>query len=227
LRHRTNRGFTLIELLVVVGIGSIVLGGLAFLYSYTAGQTGDTVAELIATDQATTAANDVEATVRNAFLCEAKVKNGIAGLRCQMPSIEVDLNGDGIPESYAPASLDKFGREKFVAGKRVWYYMSDATGTWGSSGAVLWRATRSDDSDPTSSDLDRNWAYRYGVSSAPRFPLVTNFGISVASSTCLVTLDLSAESADYAERQAVASDASSRRRGLRLISQMYWRNWRS
>lgn len=227
LRRRISRGFTLIELLVVIGIGSIVLGGLAFIYSYTAAQTGDSLAELISTDQATTAARDVEATVRNAFLCEAKVKNGVTGLRCQMPSVEVDLNGDGTPESYAPASLDKFGREQYVAGKRVWYYMSDSTGTWGNTGTVLWRATRSDDSDPSSSDRDLNWTYRYGQTSAPRFPLITNFGISVSSSTCLVTLDISGESADYAERQAVASDASNRRRGVRLIAQMYWGNWRS
>lgn len=227
LRRRINRAFTLVELLVVIGIGSIVLGGLAFLYSYTAGQTGDTMAELLATDQATTVSQDVESTVRNALLCEAKVKNGITALRCQMPSTEVDLNTDGIPESYAPGSLDKFGREKYVAGKRVWFYMSDSTGVFGATGTTLWKATRTDDNDPASGDRDLNWTYRYAQTSAPRFPLVSAFVISVDATNRLVTLDLTAESADYAQHAAAASDAANRRRGLRLVSQIFWRNWRT
>ena len=134
-----RRGFTLIELLVVIGVSSIVLGGLGALYVYTASQIGDAMAEIAATDQVATAFESIEWSVRNATLCEAKTVGGVTALRCKMPREEIDINGDGVPESYAPASLDKKGLEKYGTGKRVWYYLSDATGLVGASGSTLWR----------------------------------------------------------------------------------------
>ncbi len=215
-------------MLIVIGVSSIVLGGLATLYTFTAGQMGDATAELLATDQATTAFADIEATVRNAALCEAKTVGGVAALRCKMPSVPLDLNGDGIPESYAPASLDKKGLEKYGLGKRVWYYLSDSTGTLGTNGKILWRAVLNGDGNPTSADRDLAWTYLYGrTGGSPRFPLVTSFVTTVDAANRLVTLDLSAESADYADRQAASSDSSARRRGIRLLAKAFWRNWRT
>ena len=211
----------------MIGIASIVLGGLGTLYCYTVGQIGDSLAEMTATDQATTAYRDMEWSVRNAVLCEARSLNGVVGLRCKMPSLEIDLNGDGVADSYAPASLDKKGLEKYALGKRVWYYMADSTGTFGTTGTILWRAVVVGDGNPATADRDMAWTYLYGRSASPRFPLVTGFAVTVDAAARLVTLDLAAESADYADRKAATGDAAARRRGIRLVSQTFWRNWRT
>ena len=225
-RRTTKRGFTLVELLVVIGVSSIVLGGLGTLYCYTMGQLGDSLAEMTSTDQATTAFRDMKASVGNAVLCETKVVNGIVALRCKMPSVEIDLNGDGVADSYAPASLDKKGLERYAVGKRVWYYMADSTGLFGTTGTILWRAVVATDSNPAAADRDLAWTYLYSRTTSPRFPLVTGFAPTVDATNRLVTLDLSAESADYADRKAVTSDGAARRRGIRLLSKVFWRHWR-
>lgn len=226
-RRTTKKGFTLVELLVVIGVASIVLGALGTLYCYVMAQIGDATAEMTATDQATTAFRDMEATVRDAVLCEARTLNGVVALRCKMPNEEVDLNGDGIAESYAPSSIDKLGLEKYALGKRVWYYLSNSTGTFGSPGSILWRAVVAGDANPGAADRDLAWTFRYGQTNAPRFPLVTTFSVAVNATNRVVTLDLAAESADYADRKASTNDALSRRRGIRLTSGVFWRNWRT
>ena len=226
-RRRTKVGFTLVELLIVIGVSAIVLGALGTLYAYTASQLGDATAELAATDQATSAFGDVEASIRNAVLCETKTLNGITALRCKMPAVEVDLNGDGIADSYAPNSLDKNGLEKYGLGKRVWYYPSDSTGTFGAVGTTLWRAVVADDKNPVAANLDLAWTFLYGRVASPRFPLVSAFSVTVDAANRLVTVNLTAESADYAERRPAATDSVARRRDLRILSQVCWRNWRT
>ncbi|GEM_PF-1554268 len=223
----TRRGFTLVELLIVIGVGSIVLGALGALYTYAMAQTGDGLAELLATDQATTAARDMEWNVRNAVLCEVVTKNGIKALRCKMPSLGVDLNGDGQPDSYRPATLNKQGLERFALGTRVWYYLSNATGTFGTTGTILWRAQTAGDAAPTTAELDKAWTYLYANAASPRFPLVAALDFSVDATNRLATLDLTATCADYAERRPTASDSTARQRGIRLVRRIFWENWRT
>ena len=226
-RRRTKVGFTLVELLIVIGVSAIVLGGLGTLYAYTASQLGDATAELAATDQATRALGEIEWSVQNAVLCETKTLNGVTALRCKMPAVEIDLNGDGIADSYAPNSLDKKGLEKYGLGKRVWYYPSDSTGTFGAVGTTLWRAVVAGDGNPASADRDLLWTFLYGRITSPRFPLVSAFSVTVDAANRLVTVNLASESADYAERRPAATDSVARKRDLRIVSQVCWRNWRT
>ena len=226
-RRTTNRGFTLVELLVVIGVSSIVLGGLGALYGHVAAQMGEAVAAMATTDQATTALRDVEWSVRNALLCETRTLNGATALRCKMPSAKVDLDGDGNPDSYAPSSLDKFGREGYAVGERVWYYLADGTGTFGTSGGTLWRAVMTSDANPTAASRDLAWTFLYRRTTSPRFPLVTEFSATVDAETRLVSLTLAAESVARAERRPASGEAAGARRGIRLSSQIFWGNWRT
>ena len=225
--RRATRGFTLVELLVVLGVSTIVLGGLGTLYGFTMRQTGGTLAELAAADQSTTAAKTIEWSVRNAVLCETKTKNGVVALRCTLPSLGVTLNDPQNPASYRGATVDKFGRQRYEAGSRVWFYTSNATGVYGTAGTTLWRAVRSDDADATAADRDLAFTYDYARTATPRFPLVTAFTVSVDATTLLVTFGLSAEGVDYAGHVAAASDAASRRRGVTIARQAFWENWRT
>lgn len=227
MRRTTKRAFTLIELLIVLGVSCIVLGALGTLYCVTMSQIGDASAEMVATDQASTAFKDIESSVRNAVVCDAPALNGVVALRCKMPSVPVDLNEDGVPESYAPSTLDKFGLEHYALGSRVWYYLSGSTGAFGTAGTILWRAVVATDANPAPADRDLAWTYPYGATSAPRFTLVTGFTPTIDTTNDLVTLDLATESADYARRQAAASDPSASRRGVHLNAQAFWRHWRT
>lgn len=220
-----QRGFTLVEMMVVLGVASIVLLGLGLLYTTTMSQLGDAAGEMAATDQASTAFADMEFSVRNAVVCDMVTLNGVTALRCRLPSVGVDLNGDGVPESYAPATLDKFGLEHYALGTRVWYYLSDATGAFGTAGTILWRANVATDANPATGDRDLAWTLVNGVS--PRFTLVTGFTPTIDATNDLVTLDLATESADYAVRQAAASDTAAHRRGIHLTAQAFWRHWRT
>lgn len=224
---RKTKGFTFVELLVVIGIGSIVLGALGFLYTFTARQTSGALAEMLSTDQATTAANEIDDVIRNSFVCVERTKNGLSGLRCTLPSLSVDRDSDGTADSYRPAALDKFGREDFAPGTRVWFYFSDATGAFGTAGPILWRATRNDDSDPIAAGGDADWTYQYGVAGKPRFPLVSAFSVEVDANSKLVTFTLTAESADYADHKPAASDRAAQRRGLSIVRAVYWENSRT
>ena len=225
--RRTTRGFTIVELLIVIGVASLVLAGLGTLYCATMRGIGDAAAEMAATDQASTAFADMEFSVRDAVVCDAPTLNGVVALRCKMPSVPVDLNGDGLPESYAPASLDKYGAERYALGSRVWYYLANATGTFGTTGPILWRAVVADDGNPSSTTLDLNWTFQYGQANAPRFPLVAAFAPTIDATNDLVTLDLTATGVDYASHGASASDASAQQRGVHLVAQAFWRHWRT
>ena len=211
----------------MLGVSSIVLLGLGLLYVATMSQTGDAVAEMAATDQATGAFADMEFSVRNAVLCDLVTLNGVTALRCKMPSVEVDLNGDGTPESYAPASFDAFGCEKYALGKRVWYYLADSTGVFGTTGTTLWRSVTTSDTNPTASSVDLAWSCRYGVATAPRFTLVKTFAPTVDATNLLVSLSLTVEGVDYASHRAATGDSNAQRRGVTLLAQTFWGSWRT
>lgn len=226
-RRTIKRGFTLIELLVVMALSSLVLGVLGTLYVYVTSQTGDSLAELLSTDQANGAMSDMAFSARNAISCDTPTLNSVTALRCTLPANGVDLNGDGSPESYRPTSLDKFGREKFTSGARVWYYLSDSTGVFGANGKQLWRATRHDDFYPVSGDRDLTWSLQYGQAGKPRFSLVDALTVSVDPTSGLVSIDLRAESVDSNTRQPSASDSGARQRTVRLQRQVFCENWRT
>lgn len=221
---RKRRGTTLVEMALALSLTALVLGVLAVLYGFTMGRLAHATANFGATNDASLAANAIGQTIRDAYSCTTVTSNGKTGLRCTMPANATDRDGDGKQDTYLISSVSRRGLERTVAGRRVWYYLGDSTGAFGTTGTILWRAERTDDSNPTASDVDR--AFAYVNTTQPRYPLISSLTFSVDSTALTVTFTISASALTRAVRSAPAGEATNQSYSHTETRTAFWRNWR-
>ena len=215
--------FTLIEMALVLALTALIIGVLTVLYGFTMERLGHATADFAASDDAFLAANDIGTIVKNAYSCTTVTLNGVTGLKCTMPANGSDKDDDGYLDSWTLASVSRRGYEKVTAGKRDWFYLGDSTGAFGTTGTILWKAERSDDLNPTSSDAIQKYAYL--TSTRLRYPLISSVTFSVNSSTQTVSYTLVAGSLTRAERTP-GSESSSMSYTHTETRTAFWRNWR-
>ncbi|RYG22753.1 hypothetical protein EON82_16155 [bacterium] len=221
--RRTKRGVTLIELLVVITIQVAILGAVTTLLCYTMGQIGHATAGIASLDQASKVMRSLSTTIRESSKNDLITSNGISGLRCTMPTNASDTDGDGVNDVFSASSFGSGGTPDYGSGgQRVWYYFSDSTGAFGTSGTILWRAVRSDNNNPTSADVDRTWSYYYN--STPRFPLVNGLSFSVSASDESTTVTVTASAAEGAPDRSGAGGTSSDAQSVTLSQKIAWRS---
>jgi hypothetical protein len=151
-----RRGTTIIEMLLVVGLTAMVIGTLTLLYGFTFSRIAHSTAGFAATDQARKALDEIAGTAAEAIECTVEVSGTNKALKCTMPTSGTDVDGDGYLDVYIPSTVSRRGLGKYTPGKRIWYYLSNSTGAFTTSGTILWRAQRTDDGTPTGSDADKN-----------------------------------------------------------------------
>lgn len=201
--NRRRRGTTLLELVLVIALQMIVLGAVATLYLFTVQQCGQATAAVGPLEQANAAMDAMTATIRQSMVCAAVKVGSVTGLRCTLPGNAFDTDGDGVADAYAPDKYDANGKATYSKGTRVWYYLADSTGAFGTTGTVLWRATRTDDKNPTAADVDASWSLYYA--GKPRYGLIDTLGFTVSGASAYVTVAISASASARAPESSGAS----------------------
>lgn len=220
-RSKVQRGSTLIELLLVAALQVIVIGAVATLYLFMVQQCGQATAAVGPTMQANAAMDAIEKTIRESMVCAVKTQSGVSGLQCTLPANSVDTDGDGTDDQWLPDKFGGNGKPTYSKGTRVWFYRGDSTGAFGTTGTILWRATRTDDGNPTASDADKSWALYYNGNS--RYSLVDSVAFSIGSySTVAVTIAASASA-----RKPDASGTTATNQDKQAISLAQTIPWRT
>jgi hypothetical protein len=210
---------------LALALTAMVLGVLTVLYGFTMGRLAHATASFTASDDAFRAANVISDTVRYANSCTTVTSGGNTGLKCIMPANATDRDGDGRQDTYLFTKVSRRGLEQSVAGRRVWYYMSDSTGAFAvSGGTVLWRAERQDDAVPLTADGEKTFAYV--APNRPRFPLVSSVSFNVDSINLTVTTTITASALTRADRTAGTEAANQSYKHIDTRT-TFWRNWRT
>lgn len=220
---RKQAGFTLIEMSLVLTLTALILGVLTVLYGYTLERLAHATADFAASDDAFLASNDIGTTVKNAYSCSTVTLSGITGLKCTMPASGADKDNDGYLDSWTLAAVSRRGYEKVSPGKRVWFYLGNSTGAFGTTGTILWKAERTDDLNPTASDAIRAYAYFSGT--RLRYPLMSSLSFTVNASAQTVAYTVVAGSLIRAERTP-GSESTNQSYTHTETRTVYWRNWR-
>jgi len=218
-----RRGMTLVEMALALTLTSLIIGVLAVLYGFTMVRLEHATANFAASDDAFLAANDISDVVSNSYSCTTVTSGSVTGLKCTMPSTGADKDNDGHYDSWTLSSVSRRGYEKVSAGKRVWFYLGDSTGAFGTSGTILWKAERSDDLNPTASDAITRFAYV--TTTRKRYPLISSLSFTVNSSAQTVAYTIAAGSLIRAERTP-GTEATNQAYTHTENRTVYWRYWR-
>lgn len=223
-----RRAFTLVELLIVTAITATIVGALGGLFVFVGTRAAQTMAKNGVLLQAQALAEELDATFSQAQDCRVlPIRTGVNAIQCVLPTSGTDSDGDGVIDLYTPEWVGPTGREGFGLGKRVWFYMSDPTGSPTSartSGGVLWRAWRSDDSLPTNADIDRSFAYYYDRT-VNKWNLIDRVDWKV-SGDGTVTYTIVANKLRRAERRASGSDTAAEQETFTMTRTVLCKNWR-
>ncbi|MCB8932597.1 MAG: prepilin-type N-terminal cleavage/methylation domain-containing protein [Fimbriimonadaceae bacterium] len=219
----SRRGFTLVEVMITTALVAVVVGVLASLYFTTFNRMTRGVAEVSAILQAQMLLDRME--VHLAQACDAQLVTfgGVTALKITMPSTGKDKDGDGVLDSCTPTGVSTRGIAKFNRGKRVWYYMSNATGNFGTPGNLIYQAARNDDANPTGADVVTAFSNSGGQY---RYPLLDSIGFSLDSPVESVTVTVRTSRLYRNESAAGAAAAENRDNYVVTLSRkVCWRNW--
>lgn len=221
----SRRGFTFVELIVVSCLTAVIVGTMTLLYGFTFRNIAESATTFAITDQTRIALQTVAATAGQAITCQTVSQNGQTALKCLMPVVGTDLNGDGYNEAYLPSAVSPWGVERYAPGDRIWFYLSDGTGAFGAAGKTLWRAKRADDGPPLASDADKSWTF-YGGNGPPRHPLINALSFAIDDTAHTATITITASSLVNVERQPGADYTADMSATTSLTRTVEWRNWR-
>lgn len=213
-----KRGFTMIEMMIVVTLTAMIVGVVASLFAFTSYRLSDSFTQSLVIDQATTVANDIEKTVRNATNCT--VRDAGATLVCTMPKTGIDSDGDGYDDTFYPDKTNNKGIEVYSNGDQCWYFNSDANGLYGTGAGMVWKADSTGPGSPA--QADNNHAFMRHRGGALRNPLVRSvtFDVNVPSKTVTFTV-LSA--ARMGSTSADTSDTKNSRT-ISITRSVVWRH---
>jgi hypothetical protein len=198
-----KRGFTLVEVLLTCVVSVILIGATATVYTFTATRTAHALATVSTSSQMQELCQRIDETVAKAISVQVVTVGSIKGLKCTMPATGIDSDSDSYLDVYKPTSATG-GSLRWGKGKRVWFYMSNSTGNFGTAGAVLWRAERTDDAFPTTADADTSFAYKPG-NTVVRYPLLESITWAADGTDKTVSYTLVATSLIRADRKASAA----------------------
>ena len=154
----------MVEMMLAVSLTALIVGTVTAVYAYSIQRLGYGLADASTQQQAEYGLDVIDKTVNLAQTCVAVSVSSTQCLKCTMPSNCTDTNGDGILDSCSPSAINRRSLERWGNGYRVWFYLSDSSGTPGHSGSILWMARRTDDSTPTSSNVVTSYTYFPGNS---------------------------------------------------------------
>lgn len=138
---------------------ALIIAAATTLYTFVAFRTADAVSRFSTVQACQSLAKEIGAAAGAAIKVETKSISGITALRCYVPDAGVDRDNDGKFEYYYPSTTTKLLREKHNSGLRIWFYPAGELGVPGTPGTYWFKATRTDDANPTITDIDRSWSF--------------------------------------------------------------------
>lgn len=225
----SRRAFTLVELMFVTIITAIIVGALGGLFVFVGTRASQTITKNGILLQTQALNEELERVLSQAQECKlVQIRVGVNGLKCTLPAAGVDADADGTIDKYRVSAVGPRGREAFGTGKRVWFYMADATGapaTGVTSGGTLWRAWRNDDALPTLADADQKFAYYYGDTGKPRWNFVDSLGYTI-NANGTVTYTIASSKLRRAERRPGAGESTANYESFRITRTVVCKYWR-
>lgn len=235
-----KRGMTLIEATLTMALSAMVIGVMATLYAFASARSAHAVANQAGTYQASKLLDEIQKIVHASTVCSAATIGSANAIKCTLPTQGIDRRGKDCtdkfnsngsapcesdpPSRFRPQHASRRGAEEWGANQRVWFYLSNASGTPGTAGTYVWRARRNDDLTPTSSNIDSSWAAYYATGPVA-FNLISLFTLSVNAANQSVTVSVRAGSVIGAKRIATTQE-SAISDSITASRTIYWRNWR-
>lgn len=219
-------GVTMVEVLIAATLTTVVFGAVATLYVGTMTAGGRSMTQATTQARGASVLDQIENVVQQATLCTEVVTGPNEALRCILPSGGRDVNGDGLADVFSPATVCKRGGDRFTNGRRVWFYLSDASGEYGRDGTVLYRAERTDDSTPTTTDIVD--VIVGGERSRVMVNGVEDFSLDVNTTLRMVSIEFSGRMVKESESSVAANtlDDVPEEKGSRFVAarKFTWRN---
>ena len=214
----TRRGATLIEMTLAVVLTALIVGSATLLYSFIAIRTADAVSRFSTLQSCTTLSSAIRSVAMTAVKVESKNLGGRAALVCTIPKEGVDRNGDGVQDYPQPDSTNKLLRESYEPDERIWFYPANATGTPGTSGNFWFMAIRTDDSNPTVTNINSDWSF--WQAGQPKVSISGTVTFSVIAASRLVGVRFQTTSSEAEDGGLATSRRPAR---LDIRHRFYWR----
>lgn len=223
-----RRGFTVTEVIIASATSVLMLTTLVSLFYFCTVRSANAVANAGSVLQAQILADELGHMIRNSVSgsVQTHATLGRKSLRLVMPTVASDTDGNGAIDTFQPSTVSRTNSEKYGAAKRVWFYMSDATGLYDRSGNILWRAEVDGDGVPTSpTERKRAWGYYYTTNNH-RYFLVDSIDWSASGRGVTFTLNCLARLHSEEKAATNISRRSDISRSLSLTRTVACRNWR-
>jgi competence protein ComGC len=218
-----KRGVTLIELMVGVVMVVVLTFATADLFLFSTKRVSAQGADSAVQMQVSQLASEILKMTSQAKNCQLAFKNGNTALVCEMPATGTDQDFDGVLDHFTPDG-SVGGKEIFNTGFYVWFYMSDSSGAWGTTGNQIWRAVVYSNNPPGPADVDQKWETYYG--GAMKWILIDNVTFTVDPVTQTDTFTISASSLARSDRSA-ANDPNSPSSHFTGTWTSFWQNFRN
>jgi hypothetical protein len=147
----------MVEMIFTLSLASTVLASIATLTSYVLIRTGDSVTQFNTINDATVVMDAIATTASNAMVCTTVTVGSVSAIKCTMPEDGTDVDADGILDTYTPDKVYKTLQETYAPGKRIWYFPSTKPPVIGTAGTYWYRAIKSNDTTPVTSEIDAKW----------------------------------------------------------------------
>lgn len=159
----SKRGFSLAELLISMVASVLMLSALVSMFYFSSTRAANALANASTVSQVQSFTDELNHYIGNALSSSTQVNASIGrnALKLVMPSNGTDPDLDGMTDTFGPVTVSRRGMERYGAGRRIWFYMSDSTGDYNKNGRYLWRAERNDDTTPSTTDKKRGWGFFY------------------------------------------------------------------
>lgn len=202
---KVRRGFTIIEMLLVVGMTSMVMGAMCALYAFCVTRLNHVVSAYDATSTTTRILEQIDRVVQNCNSCAATAVGSKPALVCTVGSSAMDSNADNAPDNINPVRVTRRGSEVYGSNNRVWFYFTNATGTYNTAGDFFVMAVVSGSSTPTNADI--YWNFSKDEQGRNRFAGLSSITFTVNSDNT-VTTQVVASSATKNQSASTTEDAA-------------------
>lgn len=219
-----RRGASLIEVMLGIVMVTVLTLATTTLYGFCVQRVMAETTKSSVVTQVSQLADEISSVISNSKACTTVTVGSVTGLRCTIPDSGLDKNGDGVLDRIDPTSVDTSGNETFNTGEYVWFYMSDATGAFGTTGTLVWRAQCPTSANPGAGTYDTAWAKYYGGN--PRWKYVDSISFSIDTVNHCTTFTINASMLNRNESSAASETSTSNNSKVTVTRTVFWRSYR-